>query len=562
MRQRRIGAVAVMVSMAGLLVVAAGPASVAEQPAFEQGTFARQRVRPMRLTAPARMTKDRKSPVRAFTGPTSMLVHPTNPRIIVAATADLRTRGCQLVRSTDAGRTWHFSKSVPHPSSYPYCMDNSAGLAAAAIAWGRDGTLYYTAEAFGDGEGGFRVGHVSQVLARSTDLGDSWTSTLVENNRGKPDPAPATYGASLAVDTSGPTDVVYVGYNRHYTGAPADSPLNQGPVVVAVSTDGGRTFAEPVDLNNFSKLTQTVDGTSYPLLMEGHFGAPLLYAREGVVFAVSGAQFAFNNHPPGSGNFDTSFSYAVPQLIARSTDKGKTWTVSTLGPAIFSGAGSQTGLGWTPKGGRQGTYVAAYQATHSASPSSGPAQIVVQRSTDGGLTWTDPLAINDDDPAQQFASFYPQIGVAPNGRIDAVWQDNRDQSDFRINVRYSYSMDGGKTWARNLLITDQPVNFNFGVSFNSDLRQPPGVASTNEYAWIAWADPRLADELTQTQDNFGAAAQFAVLPPTTNLVLPVVLAVFGGLMVAGVVLLALLFVRRRRARSTPSRTGPQPAGAA
>jgi hypothetical protein len=440
-------------------------------------------------------------------------------------------------------------------------MDNSAGLAAAAIAWGRNGTLYYTAEAFGDGEGGFRVGHVSQVLARSTDLGDSWKSTIVENNRGKPDPAPATYGASIAVDTSGPTDVVYVGYNRHFTGAPMGSPLNQGPVVVAVSTDGGKTFGDPVDLNDFSKLTQTVGGTSYPLLFEGHFGAPLLFAREGVVFAVSGAQFSVSNHPPGSGNFDTSFSYAVPQLIARSSDKGKTWTVSTLGPPNFSGAGSQTGLGWTPKGGPQGTYVAAYQATPASSPSSGPAQIVVQRSTDGGETWTDPLAINDDDPAQQFASFYPQIGVAPNGRIDAVWQDTRDQSDFRINVRYSYSNNGGKTWAPNMLITDRPVDFNYGVSFNSDLRQPPGVASTNEYAWIGWADPRLANEVTQTQDNFGAAVQFAVLPPPTNPVLSVVAAVFGGLLVAGLVLLALMFLRRRRAGPTPSPAGPEPAGA-
>ncbi|MGH2703908.1 MAG: sialidase family protein [Actinomycetota bacterium] len=561
MRHSGVGTLLVMVSIAGLLGVTAGSATAAEQPAFEQATFVKQAVRPMRLTAPVRMTKDRKSPVRAFTGPTSMLVHPTDPRIIVAATADLRTRVCQLVRSADAGRTWHFSKAVPHPSSYPSCMDNSAGLASAAIAWGRNGTLYYTAEAFGEGEGGFRVGHVSQVLARSTDLGDSWTSTIVENNRGKPNPAPATYGASLAVDSSGPTEVVYVGYNRHYTGAPPDSPLNQGPVVVAVSTDGGKTFAEPLDLNTFSKLTQTVDGTSYPLLMEGHFGAPLLYAREGVVFAVSGAQFSVSNHPPGSGNFDTSFSYAVPQLIARSTDKGKTWTVSTLGPPVFSGAGSQTGLGWTPKGGPKGTYVAVYQATAATSPSSGPAQIVVQRSTDGGLRWTDPLAVNDDDPAQQFASFYPQVGVAPNGRIDAVWQDNRDQSDFRINVRYSYSNDGGKTWARNMVITDRPVDFNFGVSFNSDLRQPPGVASTNEYAWIAWADPRLADEVTQTQDDYGAAVQFAVLPSATNPVLPVVAAVFGGLLVAGLVLLALMFVRRRPG-STPSRTGPQPAGAA
>ncbi|MDQ6617883.1 MAG: glycoside hydrolase [Actinomycetota bacterium] len=536
--------VAVVVMAAMALVGSAPRSAEAAQPAFKQATFAPQAVRSTRLTAPFHMTKDLQNPVRAFAGPTSMLVDPGNPRIIVAATADLRTRVCQLVRSTDAGRTWHFSASLPAPPAYPSCMDNSAGLAAGAIAWGRKGTLYYAAEAFGQGEGGFSVGHVSEFLARSTDLGDHWTTTLVENNRGKPEPAAADYGAAVAVDASGPTDVVYVGFNQHYPKAAKDSPLNNGPVVVAVSTDGGATFAPSVDLNGFAHLTQTIAGTSYPLLMEGNFGAPLLFAHNGVVLAVTSAQPPFDNHP-GRSNFDAAFGYAVPQLVARSTDHGKTWTVAKLGPPKFHGSGSQTGIGWAPTGGPQGSYVVAYQATPDGAASSGPGQIVVQRSTDGGQTWTDPVAINDDDPAKQFDSFYPQLGVAPNGRIDAVWQDNRDQSDFHFNVRYSYSTDGGVTWAPNMLISDRPVNFNLGVSYNSDLRQPPGVASANQYAAIGWADTRLANDNTQTQDDFGAAVQFATLPPAKNTVLPVLAAVFGGLLAAGVVLLALMFVRRR-----------------
>ena len=125
----------------------------------------------------------------------------------------------------DAIASVAFLRSLPSVDSYPYCMDNSAGLAAAAIAWGRNNALYYAAEAFGDGEGGFSPtgGHVSEVLAKTTDLGDHWTSTLVENNRGKPEPAAADYGAALAVDPSGKADVVYVGYNQHFPTAAPDS---------------------------------------------------------------------------------------------------------------------------------------------------------------------------------------------------------------------------------------------------------------------------------------------------------------------------------------------------
>ncbi|HWB72149.1 MAG TPA: hypothetical protein VG452_08015, partial [Egibacteraceae bacterium] len=197
------------------------------------------------------------------------------------------------------------------------------------------------------------------------------------------------------------------------------------------------------------------------------------------------------------------------------------------------------------------------------SDTTGLADIVFQRSTDGGQTWSEPVAIDDDDPDRHFTSFYPQLAVAPNGRIDVVWQDNRELTDYRFNVRYTYSTDGGATWAPNVQINDRPVDFNLGVSFNSDLRYAPGVASANEYAAIGWADTRLGDDLTQTQDNFGAIAQFSPLPPTTaNTVLAIVAAVFGGLVAAGIVLLVFLRMRRRQEGSESPRVGaPEGVGA-
>jgi hypothetical protein len=111
-------------------------------------------------------------------------------------------------------------------------------------------------------------------------------------------------------------------------------------------------------------------------------------------------------------------------------------------------------------------------------------------------------------------------------------------------VDRTYSMDGGQTWSPNVAVNDKPINLNYGISFNSDIRQPPGVASTDYYAFAAWADTRLADDVTQTQDNFGAMAQFSPLPTTKNTVLPKVAAALGGLAVAGLVLLVVMLVRR------------------
>ena len=563
-RNARIGTVAMAVG--GMLSAYAGSAVAEPGPTpstYKQATFKPQDAEVDKLVAAANMTKDQDGPARAFTGPTSMAVNPDNPRIVVAATADLRSKICYLTVSKDAGRTWHFSEEPPGDPAYPYCTNTSAGVPEANVAWGRDGTLYYARMAYGEGEGP-REFKSSALLARTTNLGETWTTTMVDNNRGKSAPTDPTVNSvpGLAVDTSGDQDIVYVGFSRSYPNSPAGDPLRFPHVMVAASLDGGATFGQPVNLNSFTRPTVQAGGKSYQLYMRIGFGAPTgMIARDGVLLAVAGPEFPFNDQPApppeaGTGlNPGSWYAYPMPQLIGRSTDQGKTWTITALGDPILAGTGSMTGLGWTPKGGDNGTFVATYAATPATSPTIALADIVVQRSTDNGVTWSSPLAIDDDPPEMHATGFYPQLSVAPNGRIDVAWQDDRELSDFHFNVRYTYSTDGGLTWAPNLRVSDRPINFNYGVSFNSDLRQPQGVASTNSYAIIGWADTRNANELSQAQDNYASAVQFAPLPTTKNTTAPVIAAIFGGLVVAGAVLLLVLQMRKRDEGPAASASG-------
>lgn len=550
----RLGSAAM--AAAGMIAAYSGSAVAEPGPnpqTYKQATFKPQSVEVDKLVAATQMTKDHEAPARAFTGPTSMVVNPENPRIVVAATADLRSRICYLTVSQDAGRTWRFSEEPPGDPSYPFCTNGTAGVPEAMVAWGRDGTLYYARMAYGEAEGP-REGKSSAILARTTNLGESWTTTIVENNRGKEGPSAPTVTSvpGLAVDTSGDRDIVHVGFSRAYRDTPAGDPLRNPHVMVATSTDAGVTFGEAVNLNSFNRPSIDIAGKSYQLNMRTGFGAPFLLAHDGVLLAVAGPDLPLGDRPQpppeaGTGLSPGSwYAYPMPQLIGRSTDQGKTWTITALGDPILAGSGSYTGLGWTPKGGENGTFVAAYAATPATSVTIALADIVVQRSTDGGVTWTSPLAIDDDPPEMYATGFYPQLNVAPNGRIDVAWQDDRETSDFNFNVRYTYSTDGGLTWAPNIRVSDMPVNFNYGVSFNSDLRQPNGVASTNEYAIVGWADTRKANDLTQTQDNYATAVQFSPLPTTSNTTAPVIAAIFGGLVAAGLVLLLVLQMRKRR----------------
>lgn len=498
-----------------------------------------------RITAAVQMTKDDPVPSRTFSSPV-MLADPSNPRIVVAAMAELRTGVCYLARSADAGRTWHILPALPALGSYPDCTTTFGGDVVAPLAWGRNNTLYYALEGYGTVDGGnSRQSNFSVLLARSTNLGNSWSTSIVDNSRGLTGPA-VTFNApvtSVAVDSSGAKDVVYVGWGQDHPRAPKMTPASDSATMVGVSTDGGQSFAPPVNINSFAHVSVTVKDTSYPLIMSAPF---LAVGKGGVLEAMSGPRTPSGTNIPGP-------PAAQPVLVARSTDQGRTWSVADMGPPVFTPRGPvlEANLKWDPLGGPQGSFVAVYAAFPADAV--GPADIEFQRSTDGGNTWSTPVILNDDNLSKQFLHFLPTLNVAPNGRIDVAWYDFRGQHAFAPDVYYTYSANDGRTWAPNVKVTDQPINFSIGVSANSDVRQPPGVASANQYAAFGWADTRLGNDVTQTQDVFGDAAQYAPLPASGSTALPILAAFFAGLVILGAIFIGIVMNRRRKESPPPPR---------
>jgi len=97
--------------------------------------------------------------------------------------------------------------------------------------------------------------------------------------------------------------------------------------------------------------------------------------------------------------------------------------------------------------GKDNIYVAA-----SMTPSSGadPGDVMFSRSTDGGLTWSSMTRINDDASTSN-TQWMGTMSVAPNGRIDIIWLDTRDDLSGLDSsaLYYSYSIDEGNTWSAN-----------------------------------------------------------------------------------------------------------------
>lgn len=96
---------------------------------------------------------------------------------------------------------------------------------------------------------------------------------------------------------------------------------------------------------------------------------------------------------------------------------------------------------------RGNVYVMASVARNS---SSDPADVMFAKSTDGGLTWGSPIRINNDPGITRY-QWFGTMSVAPNGRIDIIWLDNRDapSGSYKSALYYCYSDDQGVTWSIN-----------------------------------------------------------------------------------------------------------------
>ena len=52
--------------------------------------------------------------------------------------------------------------------------------------------------------------------------------------------------------------------------------------------------------------------------------------------------------------------------------------------------------------------------------------VAFARSEDGGLTWSEKVRVNDDPEGNGAWQWFGTMSVAPNGRIDVIWNDTRN----------------------------------------------------------------------------------------------------------------------------------------
>ncbi len=398
----------------------------------------------------------------------SIAVNPLNPDHIIATSNDYRLRinppPAGDVRpgfyvSFDGGITWPGDGIIdisPIPNTF------AAGDPAIAIHDANN--IYYSYIAFNrdvDAAGGVAV-------SKSTDGGLTWQLPVVIAWNTNSVFHDKEY---IAVDATGSQydGNVYVSWTRFY----------DTTIFFSRSTDGGASFSPPYGISDQS--------------LTSNQGSIPVVGPDGVIYVAwlnfNQDSIRINKSTNGGASFGT------PSLVAN---------ISSI-PSPLPGGEFRTysfpTMAVDPNNGY--VYVAWSDFRN------GDADIYFTRSTNGGLSWSTPVRVNDDPLFNDAHQFFPWMDVAPNGKLYLSWFDSRlDPTPQVVPMLYdeytTVSTDGGLTFSPNQRISEVTSDSSLGGFTIPFIGDYSGIAVTDDFIYPAWVDTRRGQQDIFTQQRLSA----------------------------------------------------------
>lgn len=444
----------------------------------------------------------------------TLLADPGDPDFVVLANRlDAPDFSCALHVSRDGGRGWAPLNPVPN------LPDGAEKCYAPEVGFDGNGVLYYLFVGLaGNGNepmGGF--------LTTSNDRGRTFSTPREVLG-------PLNFAVRMAIDPSvGRAGRIHLVWIKATSNPPLGGfgpPPN--PILSAYSDDGGRNFSEPVQVNDRDRQRVVAPALALGSDSRVHVAyydlgddavdyqgleGPIWDGKWSLVLATSD---------------DGGRSFAKGSVVdAAIVPPERVLLIFTMAPPALALDGRRICAAWTD--GRHGDQDAFSRC-----------------SADGGRRWSAAERLNDDQVGNGLTQSMPRLAFSPSGRLDAIFNDRRRHPANVLNyVFFTYSTDGGRTWARNVQLTRHASSSLVGQRYSNPSAQDRvefgsrlGLLSGDDEAVAAWADTRNSRPDSTGQDVFSTTLEQLPGSPATGFQWRVVAggaiaAVGAGLLVAG-----------------------------
>jgi hypothetical protein len=336
--------------------------------------------------------------------------------------------------SPDQGQTW-MPQQLPYPSNPFAGVPFTTAFDPTVTA--NDSGHTFIAHIATDGNPGPASG---LFVHKSIDGGVTWIPPVQVDVQGPPAGSPDPNHrfndrCQITADQHPPSPYhhnIYIAWIQD-RGFNMTNPLSD--IYTSVSTDGGNTFSGALRINDADSL--------------GNMPVPAV-ASNGDVYVV---WIDYNVQTGGQGFL----------LLDKSTDGGVNWgtdiRIDTIDlPPLWLNMGGDVLAKGAAVIRTHPTNPMELYITYAADPDlAGPDEgdIFFIRSTNGGISWSPPLRINDDPTPND--QVLPWMDVRPNGQIDIAWYDRRnDPSDLLWDIYISSSMDAGISFTTNAQMNALP----------------------------------------------------------------------------------------------------------
>ena len=390
-----------------------------------------------------------------FTEP-GIAVNPRNSQQVVAVFQD----NAHAAYSHDAGHSWNVVDVAPKnyrvSGDVSTTFDNQGHAFICYIAFDKLGTFNYWAH------GATRNGI---FVKRSLDGGKTWEADHIpvaeqKNEAGVPfEDKPYI----VADNTKGKhAGNLYIGWTRWRI---ADS-----QIVLSRSTDDGKTWSEPVEIDAHPGLPRDDNGAA-----EGFAG---VVAPDGKLYAI--------------------WSQGDQIMLTSSRDGGKTFSraraIIRTAPIMFAIQGMERANGFPqiavdPKGKRLYVTWSDYR--------NGDLDVFLVTSVDGGKHWSKPVRVNDDPLHNGAEQFFQWLAVDPtDGSVNVLFYDRRgDPQNRKQIVVLARSTNGGNSFA-NYALTNEAFEAS-GVFFGDYT----GLAASDGRVYGVWTEKPPQDTAAETKNK-------------------------------------------------------------